>query len=273
MKMIKHFRRLLKGALPNFIYQKFKERRAPIRYKYGFSSWMEAKAASTGYSENSILEKVSSQTALIVARNSGWVRDGYYFPEAKLDFEILSVLSLHTAKTSKLRVLDFGGALGTTYFQNRRILEKFGIAFCWNIIEQPNFVREGKQILGSFNNLHFFESFKDATPSASDLVIFSSVLEYLEDPYRVLQEIMDWEVKPLGIVIDRSPIDAVSSDKYVVQSVDESIHRAKLPLRILGQDRITEILSNGYSLISDWVSSTQPDSKSVAKGLYFLRKD
>lgn len=263
---------LLKQTLPLFLYKKIKERRSPIKYKYGFKNWSEAKSASIGYSEGSILQKVSSQTVLMIESNSGWVRDGFYFNDVQINHEILSFLALHSARLQSLRVIDFGGGLGTTYFQNRNILEKFGIKVCWNVIEQPNFVAEGKLVLESIPNLHFFETLNEASITSSDIVIFSSVLEYLEHSYQFLEEIMNLEFKPLGILIDRSPIDLIDKDRYVVQDVDQSIHQARLPLRILGQDKILEILSSDYELLSDWVSSTQPDPKSTARGLYFLRK-
>jgi putative methyltransferase (TIGR04325 family) len=269
---IRSVRRFLKGAVPLFIYERIKARRSPIKYEYGFKNWSDAKAASIGYSEDSILQKISSQTVLMVESNSGWVRDGFYFNQVQINYEILSFVALHSAKGQPLRVIDFGGGLGTSYFQNRNILEKFGIKVCWNIIEQPNFVAEGKLVLGSVPNLHFFETLTDASVTSLDLVLFSSVLEYLEDSYQFLEEIMRLEMKPLGILIDRSPIDLIDNEKYLVQNVEQSIHQAKLPLRILGQDRIVAILSSDYELLSDWVSSTQPDPKSSARGLYFLRK-
>ena len=269
---INSIRRILKSAMPLFVYERIKAHRSPIKYEYGFKDWADAKAASIGYSEQSILQKVSNHTDLMVKSKTGWVRDGFYFEEVQINFEILSFLTLHSTRVQPLRVIDFGGGLGTTFFQNRDILNKFGIKVCWNIIEQPNFVAEGKLILDSFPNLHFFESLSEASITASDLVIFSSVLEYIEDSYHFLEEITRLENKPLGILIDRSPIDLVDHEKYVVQNVDDSIHRAKLPLRILGQDRIVEILSDDYELLTDWVSSTQPDPKSIARGLYFLRK-
>lgn len=268
----KSVRRFLKGALPLFVYEGIKARKSPIKYEYGFKNWADAKAASIGYSEDSILQKVSDQTVLMVESNSGWVRDGFYFEEVQVNFEILSFLSLQSTRMQPLRVVDFGGGLGTTFFQNRNILNKFDIKVCWNIIEQPNFVAEGKLILDSIPNLHFFESLSEASITSSDLVIFSSVLEYIEDSYHFLEEIMRLESKPSGILIDRSPIDLVDSGKYVVQNVDHSIHQARLPLRILGQDKIVEILSSDYELLTDWVSSTQPDPKSLARGLYFRRK-
>jgi len=272
MKFRKMLRSLVKVALPVFILEKIQARKNPIKYKYGYRSWSDAKIASNGYSENSILEKISFETSKMLSRNSGWVRDGYYFNDVQLNYEILSILALQGSESHSVRVVDFGGGLGTTYFQNREVLERFGIRVCWNIIEQPHFVKEGKSILDSITNLHFFETLEGASIASTDLVIFSSVLEYLEDPYFFLAEIMHLDSKPRGIVIDRSPIDLFSSEKFIVQSVDDSIHAAKLPLQILSQERIVEILSADYELFTDWVSTTQPDSKSVARGLYFLRK-
>jgi putative methyltransferase (TIGR04325 family) len=233
---------------------------------------MDAKSASNGYSENSILEKISYGTRRMLSDNSGWVRDGFLFREVQINYEILSILALQASESHSVRVIDFGGGLGTTFFQNRKILERFGIEVCWNIIEQPHFVKEGKKILDSITNLHFFETLEESAIGSRDLVVFSGVLEYLENPYSFLEKTVGLEVKPRGVLIDRSPIDLFNSEKFAVQSVDDSIHKAKLPLQILSQERIVEILSADYELVTEWVSATQPDLRSVARGLYFLRK-
>jgi putative methyltransferase (TIGR04325 family) len=208
----------------------------------------------------------------MLSLNYGWVRDGYFFNEVHLNYEILSIFALQGSKSQSLRVIDFGGGLGTTFFQNRKVLARFGVEVCWNIIEQPHFVNEGKLIFDSIDNLHFYETLAESSITSKDLLLFSSVLEYLEDPYSLLGEIMLLDQKPIGIVIDRSPIDLCGIQKFVVQSVDASIHEARLPLQILSRERIVDILSTDYELFTEWVSSTQPDSKSVARGMYFLRK-
>jgi putative methyltransferase (TIGR04325 family) len=265
-------RKPLKKLLPLLVLEKIYARRNPITYKYGYKSWGEAKNASSGYSKDSILEKISLETTRMLSHDSGWVRDGFFFDEVQLNYEILSILALQGSAKHSLRVVDFGGGLGTTYFQNHKVLEKFGIKVCWNIIEQTHFVKEGKFLLGSISNLHFYETLEEASVTSTDIVLFSSVLEYLENPYFFLEEIVRLGVKPMGVVIDRSPIDSSSSVKYVVQNVDDSIHEAKLPLQILSRERIIETLSSDYELFTDWESSTQPDPKSVARGMYFLRK-
>ena len=41
-----------------------------------------------------------------------------------------------------LNVLDFGGSLGSTFFQNKKFFSELKDVL-WNIVEQPHFVKAG----------------------------------------------------------------------------------------------------------------------------------
>ena len=43
-----------------------------------------------------------------------------------------------------LSVLDFGGSLGSTYYQNKKFLDSLDDV-SWNIVEQKHFVDAGKE--------------------------------------------------------------------------------------------------------------------------------
>jgi putative methyltransferase (TIGR04325 family) len=74
----------------------------------------------------------------------------------------------------RLTVLDFGGSLGSTYFQNRKFLNFIG-DLSWNIVEQPHFVKTGRLY---FQNeiLHFYYDVEECVKKENpNVLILSSV--------------------------------------------------------------------------------------------------
>ena len=125
--------------------------------KYGwfgnYSSWNEAQAQTTGYDTDLILNKVL--IALLKVKNGEAVyeRDSVNFDEIQYSWGTLSGLLLSSqANKGYLTVLDFGGSLGSGYFQNKNAL-KYVTNLKWNIIEQTHFVKSGKE---HFSNHQLF---------------------------------------------------------------------------------------------------------------------
>src|SRR5712691_3342391 len=85
-----------------------------------YAAWEDAVHASTGYDSEVILEK--TRTALLQVKNGQAVyeRDSVVFDEVQYAWPLLAgLLWIATRSGGKLDVLDFGGSLGSTYFQNR----------------------------------------------------------------------------------------------------------------------------------------------------------
>jgi putative methyltransferase (TIGR04325 family) len=145
--------------------------------------------------------------------------------------------------------MDFGGGLGSTYRQCRPFLSQFS-QVDWSVVEQPHVAAAGRM---HFQNegIVFYDNMREAAGDAApDIVIFSSVLQYLEDPYEVLDQAA--HLGSQTILIDRTPFSGLSSDSYAVQVVDEAIFPARLPFRIFGIDRLEEALHTRYRRIGEF---------------------
>ena len=72
-------------------------------------------------------------------------RDGVVFDQPDYNFPLLAcLLRVATESGNRLRVLDFGGSLGSTYFQCRPFLG--GVSeLRWTVVEQPQFVECGRR--------------------------------------------------------------------------------------------------------------------------------
>ena len=154
---------LLKRIIPPIFLDVVKHRKSN-RYGWhgNYPSWEEAKKASTGYDIDEILNKVRNSLLKVKNGEKVYERDSVLFDEIQYSWPLLSGLMLAAAKhDGKLKVLDFGGSLGSTYFQNKKFLEKL-IDVSWNIVEQKHFVEVGERRILKINTYAFIMMLKPA---------------------------------------------------------------------------------------------------------------
>jgi putative methyltransferase (TIGR04325 family) len=114
----------------------------------------------------------------------------------------------------------------------------------WHVVEQSNFVACGRAEFQT-ERLKFFSTIAEAVSlRPPGVFLFSSVLQYLDDPYEVLMQAMRF--KPAAIIIDRTPVAEVSNDAFTLQHVPESIFPARLAFRIFAPDAFAERLAPHY---------------------------
>ena len=111
-----------------------------FRKKYGwdgpYSSWKEVQKECKGYDQYVIINKVKSSIKKVKNKEAIYERDGVIFDEIQYSWPLATGLMLAAQKFSgNLSVCDFGGSLGSTYYQNYKFL-KHVKNFTWSIIEQ-----------------------------------------------------------------------------------------------------------------------------------------
>jgi putative methyltransferase (TIGR04325 family) len=191
------------------------------------TTWEEARKASTGYDTDLILNKVRDSLLKVKSGEAVYERDSVLFDEIQYSWPLLAgLLWIATQKGNRLSLVDFGGSLGSTYYQNRKFLAHLK-ELRWSIVEQKRFVECGKREFET-EHLKFYEDldkcFRENRP---DAILFSSSLQYLEKPYAVLEKI-----KSLGfefILFDRTPLLDKGGDRITVQKVPPAIYEASYP--------------------------------------------
>jgi hypothetical protein len=92
-------------------------------------------------------------------------------------------LTCALAQHGHLDVLDFGGALGSLYFQHRSYFSNLE-AVQWCVVEQREFVTEGLAHVAD-GCLRFYESIEACCKECNPAIgIASSALQYLPNPRR-----------------------------------------------------------------------------------------
>ena len=171
-------------------------------------------------------------------------------------------------KNDSLSVVDFGGSLGTTYFQNKYVLDQIKNV-SWSIIEQGNFVECGKKYFQD-KRLKFYENFEQCLKKERpNILVLSSVLPYLEKPYKFIEDVLNKGFE--YILIDRTPF-VQCKDRLTVQRVNPKIYKASYPCWFFDEKKMMKILSRKYRLISEFSGVDEANIKSEHKGMLFVRK-
>ena len=224
-----------------------------MRFSGHYDSWSVAARESTGYDAAVILERVAASTRKVVAGEAHYERDSLLFHEPAYPFEILSVLLREAAlQGGALEVLDFGGSLGSTYRQCRPFLE--GVSRVrWRVIEQPEFARLG-QFEFTTQELDFAEAVGVGHTSVGcGVVLLSSVLQYVEQPHRVLDNLILTGRR--FVVIDRTPLSNATEDRLCIQHVPMSVYPASYPCWILSRQRLLDHFGEGWRALGAFHSA------------------
>jgi putative methyltransferase (TIGR04325 family) len=222
--------------------------------KYGWSGdypdWESAKKETSGYDMENILEKVSAALLLVKKGNAAYERDSVLYNKVEYSFPLLASLMHIAAKNEgRLNVIDFGGSLGSTYFQNKIFLDELK-ELHWNIVEQPNYVARGKQL---FENdiLKFYNSIEECLKIKSpDVIIFSSVLQYLEKPHDFIDHILSLKIP--NILIDLTGFVRGNRDRLTIQRVPPEIYEASYPCWFFNKEKFLAHFTAQYDLLTDF---------------------
>lgn len=256
-------KKLLKEWLPSPLIEYLK----PI-FKHGvyfsghYSDWESASKFSTGYDVDIILERVKYSTLELIAGRAVFERDSVLFNRVQYSFPVLAGLLLASVKNSgRLSVLDYGGSLGSSYFQCANFLTDLSY-LRWSVVEQAHFVRCGQEFIQS-EKLKFYFNIRDVVSlEKPNVALLSSVLQYLPDPYSVLTELIENNLE--YIIIDRTPFTEELQDVITLQHVPPSIYPASYPCRILSKQLFFDFFSADYKLMAEFTSD---DRAAVVSGM------
>lgn len=243
---------LIRNLLPPFLTTLCRQCRRPAwRYSGIYATWQEAQQNARGYDAPEIIAKVFDATRKVIAGEAVFERDSLLFQYEEYHYPLLFALYRTAIATGRLHVLDFGGALGSTFRQHLRLLRAAGCDLSWNVVEQAGFVAAAKR-LDLEQELHFHHSIEEASAHQQiDTILFSSVLQYLEDPSDVLRQAAGFRY----LIVDRHPEFCERTQGLLtVQEVSEPIYDASYPVRIWGKNELRDRLKQDYLLRDEWVS-------------------
>jgi putative methyltransferase (TIGR04325 family) len=238
-------------------------------------SWEDAAKASSGYDAENVLQRVLASARKVRDGTAAYERDSVLFNRIEYSFPVLATL-LRAAidNGGALTVIDFGGALGSSFRECRSFLGNRVSPLRWSVVEQPTFVEAGRREMQT-EELRFCATLQEAAQRMPvEVLLFSGVLQYLPEPYATIDE-----GAALGaryIVIDRTIMSDRPHDSIHVQFVPRTIYAASYPVWVLSMPRVVERLRPRYDLLSVHDSLPFPDLGSITakfKGLIFKARD
>jgi len=204
-----------------------------------------------------ILAHVIEATHAVQQKQAAYERDGVLFNEAHDPYPLLAmVMRIAAERQGAVRVLDFGGALGSHYWQCRDWLKNMDIQWC--VVEQPMMVEAGRKEFAS-DVLHFAHTMEEAAEYGPyDLALFSGVLQYLPDPWAMFREVI--EQQPGYVMIDRTPVIAKPETVISVQSQSGgALPASSYPIRLFAEPTWPDALKDaGYQVFSTF-DAMDPD--------------
>ena len=245
-----------------------------LGYTGNFGSWQEAQQASGGYDSELILNKVRDSLLKVQRGEAMYERDSVLFDEVQYSWPLLAgLLWIASRNGNRLNLVDFGGSLGSTFYQNRSFLTHL-LELQWSIVEQRNFVACGKKFFES-EQVKFYHSLDECMVERHpDTMLLCSVLPYLEKPYELLQEVIDKGFST--IIVDRTPILLTGDDRITVQNVPPSIYQANYPAWFLNREKFCRFLEPKYDLVAEFdaLAGEVPleDETAYEKGFIFKKR-
>ena len=224
-------------------------------------SWGAAQAQSSGYNAKEILVKVNASTETVLRGDAAFERDGVAFGSSEYRWPVLAGLLEVAAREGELKVLDFGGSLGSLYWQHRKFFT--GMKVSWGVVEQPEFVTAGKDLNQS--SVDFFPSVTDYLKSGTpNVVLLSSVLQYLPNPEQTLRELLATPAST--VILDRTPMSASNSNIPCLQIVPPHIYEGSYPAWVFSKDWLRTQLA-GWEIFAEF-DGIEPDGR-TRKGVHF----
>ena len=232
--------------------------------------WIEAMENSVGYSCEEIFKKTKEARLKVIRGEAAYERDSVVFNEIQISWPLLAGLLWIASKgNNSLNLLDFGGSLGSSYYQNRSFLSHLNV-LKWNIVEQKPYVDWGKEKLCD-SDLQFFNTMEECCSAVMpDTILLSGVLMYLESPYAFLSQVMDKKFK--YVLLDRTTFLEEEQDVLMVQKVPLEIFDASYPCWFFSLKKIRDLFLHDYKLIAEFDGFEKADvSGALFKGFIFER--
>lgn len=241
-----------------------------------YASWQLAKQNCEGYDTETILNQCKNALLRVKNGEKAYERDGVVFDEIAYSWTLLAMLQrIAMENNGELCVLDFGGSLGSSYYQNKDFLKTVK-SIKWCIVEQPHFVECGKRYFEE-TNLHFYYTLNDClAENKPHVLLLSSVLAYLEQPNDWINAFID--LKLPYIIIDRTAFVDNDYPILTIEKVPASMYKASYPSWFFNFAQLIDPFLKKYSILfvfnsfADNSFLLNGDKKADFKGIVFKQK-
>jgi putative methyltransferase (TIGR04325 family) len=225
-----------------------------VRFDGDYSCWLDALQFAGKYDDELILERVLAAVMDVKDGRAAFERDSVTFEQIEYNWPLLgSLMWIAASQGGKLSVVDFGGSLGSAYFQHKTPLSTLE-SVSWAVVEQPKFVSVGRQSVEE-KGLRFYYRIEDVFSEANPtILLLGSVLQYLPSPWDYLDSLLRYPFE--YVILDRTAflVDR-DIDRLTIQTVPPTIYAATYPAWFLSKKRLRAAFVHAYEEIAHWKNS------------------
>lgn len=267
--MICMFRRILRNSQSKLLVRLLGDCRTWTAYAGRYGSWEDALRESSGYDSAIILNRVLEATRKVASSPGLWERDSVVFDSNEVNQPVLDcLLAVAVAAGGRLSVLDFGGSLGSVWWQHRTHLAHLP-QIRWCVVEQPTFADIGRKEFQT-NELRFYETVETCIARESpNVILLSSVLPYVRKPYELIDTLSETDCDDM--IIDRTGFTSGDKDLLTVQYVPSNIYRASYPCWFLSEPRFLAKVGENWDVRKRWDNSDSVSRPFFYQGLFLRR--
>ena len=237
-----------------------------IKLRGNYRTWEQALKFSKGYNDNIIFEKTVESLKKVLLKQAIFERDSFMFYKESYDETLLLIFKKIKKKIKKIYLCDYGGSLGSLYFQHRSLFKSNLID--WNVVEQKHYVKYANNKI-DIKNLYFYDNLNFLSKKRINVVLFSSSLQYLKYPYQILDKMIKKKISK--IIIHRSPF-MKNNEIIKIQYIPKHIYDSSYPIRILNINKICNKLKKaGYKINSQYKLNEEIDGY-FYETFYFEKK-
>ncbi len=243
----------------------------PCGFFGNYDSWDAALQNATGYDSEIILNKVKNAMLQVKEGKAVYERDSVLFDQIHYSWPLLAgLLRIAALNKNRLSVLDFGGSLGSSYYQNKAFLADLD-ELRWSVVEQDVFVRCGKDYFETKNLKFYIDVETCRNQQKPDVIILSGVLQYLKHPYQFIDSVLAKQFE--HIIIDRTSFLLTDEDRLTIQKVPPKIYKASYPAWFLSINKFKRLFRNEYNFLFEFDALGNSNiAKSAFKGFILSRK-
>lgn len=259
---IDRIKEILRQLIPPILLSAFKRKRWGF---FGHYKEFESTPAKTDfYAQDIIFEKVKLAFSIFERGEAYFERDACPIRERTYNWPIVALIQ----SFGKVDVLDFGGGFGTVYWQNLDFIKNS--IKTWTIVEQPHYIDYLREKFKRHPQLRFHKTIDEA--HKPDVVILSGVVQYIADPYKLLEQIKALNADQL--IFDRTPMIKEGEERVTIQKLNPKIYPVDLKAWFLNERKLIEFLSPQYELACRFNESRIEieSGQGFYEGYYFKRR-
>ncbi|GEM_PF-6209426 len=222
-----------------------------------YETWQDALKAGGTYSDDKILKRAIHCRDWVLSGGAVYEQDLRMYHSKPFKPESLATLLWIQSKERKLSVLDFGGSFGTSFYIHKDFLLP---NTQWYIVEQEKYFKYAKTHYET-GQLKFYET-PEGCPK-SNVLYLSGVLAYLENPYKILEELLALKIP--YIILDRNHFldDSETPTKLTVQKTNKMTVPTSFPCHLFNKKDLMDMFSD-YEIIREW-----KEFGTASEGMYY----